>query len=117
SQVGKLWTATHILMGLRYSQPLVDQLLQGVMAMEESVTYQAILAKGQKEGALRESRKNLLMLGREQFGEPDAEVTAAVEAINDLQPLEQLMVGVLKASDWRELLGLSPRSRRRKPKP
>ena len=38
-QAGKLWTATNVLMGLRYAAELTQQLLQGVMNMKESVTY------------------------------------------------------------------------------
>ena len=37
-QAGVLWTATYVLMGLRYPQSLTRQVLQGVRAMRESVT-------------------------------------------------------------------------------
>jgi predicted transposase YdaD len=47
AQAGDVWTATYLLMGLRYEQALVNQLLEGVIAMEESVTYQALIAKGE----------------------------------------------------------------------
>src|SRR5438132_13996940 len=57
NKVSNLWGMTYILMGLRYEQALVNQLLEGVVAMEESVTYQAILARG----ALEEARKTLLL--------------------------------------------------------
>ena len=42
----KLWTATFLLMGLRYSDELASQLLEGVQNMKESTTYQAILREG-----------------------------------------------------------------------
>jgi predicted transposase YdaD len=119
AEVGKQWTATYVLMGLCYEQALVDRLLEGVVAMEDSVTYQAIIAKGEQRGALREARKTLLMLGREQFGAPTPEVTAAIEAINDLDRLEQLSIRVLHAGSWQELLDLPrrpPRRRKRAPK-
>ena len=74
--------------------------------MEESVTYQAILARG----ALEEARKTLLLLGRKQFGVPGAEVRAAVEGIADLERLEQLQVRLLKVRSWEELLGLPRRA-------
>jgi predicted transposase YdaD len=114
-----LWTATQVLMGLRYEEALVDQLLQGVIAMEESVTYQAIIAKGKAEGRdegrLQEAKRLLLLQGRELLGEPGAKVTAAVEAIGELERVEQLSLRVLKATSWQELLGLPPhRSRNRK---
>ena len=43
----KLWTATYLLMGLRYSKEVVSHLLAGVQYMRESTTYQAILSEGQ----------------------------------------------------------------------
>lgn len=95
-----LWTATYILMGLRYEQALVNHLLQGVVAMEESVTYQAIIEKGE----LRHAHRMLLLQGAKQFGPPSAEVRAAVEGIRDLDRLDQLCLRVLSAASWQELL-------------
>ena len=46
----KLWTATYLLMGLSYSEEVVAHLLEGVMNMQESTTYQAILREGRQEG-------------------------------------------------------------------
>src|SRR5262249_49937084 len=45
-QAPRLWAATYVLMGLKYEDSFIGQLLQGVERMEESTTYQAILAKG-----------------------------------------------------------------------
>ncbi len=45
-----LWTATYLLMGLRYSEEVALQLLEGVRTMQESTTYQAILREGRNEG-------------------------------------------------------------------
>jgi len=45
-----LWTATYVLMGLRYDLALAGELLKGVLAMEESVTYQEIIRKGEARG-------------------------------------------------------------------
>lgn len=44
------WSTAAILMGLRYANPLIEQLLEGVIAMEESTVYQAILRKGMQQG-------------------------------------------------------------------
>jgi predicted transposase YdaD len=64
------------------------------MAMEESVTYQEIvaegIAKGRAEGELRGARELLRTLGDRRFGAPSAEITAALEAIDDLNRLRQL---------------------------
>jgi predicted transposase YdaD len=46
-------------LGLRYEQALIDQLLQGVRAMEESVTYQAIFKKGNEKGFERGIEKGI----------------------------------------------------------
>jgi predicted transposase YdaD len=106
SAVGDLWTATSVLMGLRYKATLVRELLRGVENMEESVTYRAIKREGAKEGATGEARRVLLLLGREQFGQETPEVTQALEAITSVKRLEQLSVRLLKVGSWRELLEL-----------
>ncbi len=86
--------------------------------MEESVTYQAILAKGAQAGALAEAKKTLLLLGRERFGRVTARVKTAVEALHDLERLEQLELRVLRVASWDELLDMqSGRSGRRKASP
>jgi predicted transposase YdaD len=125
ARASKLWTATYVLLGLRYDQLRVDELLEGVIAMEESVTYQAIIAKGRDQGRaeglhqgeLQQARKMLLLQGQERFGAPAARVRAAVEGLSDLQRLEQLSVRLLHAASWEELLELPHRSRRPKRTP
>jgi predicted transposase YdaD len=110
----ELWTAAYVLMGLRYREELVSRVLQGVLEMEESVTYQAIIRKGQAEGQLREARKNLLLVGTKCLGDPSKAATAAVNAIADLNRLEQLIVAAVEAKSWEALLGLPPKRTRRK---
>lgn len=118
AEAGSLWTATYVLMGLRYEQALINQLLQEVIAMEESVTYQAIVAKGERQGALREARRTILLLGRERFGAAGTSVTSAIEAIDDLERLEQLSIRLLQAESWKELLPApQPTSRQAKQVP
>jgi hypothetical protein len=120
TQAAELWSAAFILMGLRYEQALIRKLLQGVVAMKESVTYQAIieegmaegLAKGLAEGKIEEARAILLLQGRSRFGEPSAETLAAIQAVTDVQKLEELSVRLLVVSSWQELLGLYGSRRR-----
>lgn len=100
----KLWAATYVLMGLRYDRPVIDNLLSGVMQMEESVTYQAILQRGAQQGAIAESRATILRQGRKKFGPPAAEVEAAVNAIADLPRLEALSDRLLDVATWDDLL-------------
>jgi predicted transposase YdaD len=116
----ELWSAAYILLGLRYEPALIHRLLQGVLTMEESSTYQAILQEGRTrgitqgkiEGQIEEARKILLLQGRNRFGEASPEAEAAVQALTDVQKLEELIVRVLETSSWQELLGLHGPSRR-----
>ncbi len=87
-------------MGLTYSDELIDRLLEGVQSMKESVTYQKIL----REGRAEEARRILRRLGGKRFGKPDAHIEAALDAIADLERLEQLSDRVLEVTAWEELL-------------
>jgi predicted transposase YdaD len=118
-RLGRWWTAVYVLMGMRYDEALIGQLLQGVLGMKESVTYQAIvregLVQGLAQGELNEARKLLLRLGQSHFqtaAPPD--VQSRVEAMQDLDQLEQLILRVTNLRSWDELLPASPRPRRRK---
>jgi predicted transposase YdaD len=105
----QVWSATFILMGLRWPRELTEQLLQGVRSMKESVTYQAILEEGRDEGrdegALAEAKKLLRMQGVGCFGPFDAQTAAALDRINDLPRLEELLVRLPHVGSWQELLG------------
>jgi predicted transposase YdaD len=116
----ELWAATFILMGLRYSETVAQQLLRGVVSMEESVTYQAILREGREkgiqegrqEGAVAQARKLLLRLGQDSLGPPDKRKRAVIESLNDPLQLEDLCLRLRDVSSWRELL--EPLTSRRK---
>jgi len=90
--------------------------------MKESVTYQAILKEGRSigvaKGKAEEARKLLLLLGREQFGEPSARIVALLDAMTDLGRLKALAIRLLHVKTWEELLGVNgttrhPRRRRK----
>jgi predicted transposase YdaD len=104
-----VWGAAYILLGLRRSPALAAQLFRGVMSMKESSTYQAILEEGREEGrgqgALAEAKKVLRLWGDDAFGVPDARTAAAIERINDLAQVEDLLRRVRSAPSWQELLG------------
>jgi predicted transposase YdaD len=114
-----VWSATYILLGLRYWRELARHPLRGVSSMKESVTYQAILEGGEEKGvlkgALAEARKIVLRLGGKRFGPPNAQATAALERIADIGRLEELSERLLSAGSWQELLGL-PAPRRPQPR-
>jgi len=72
--------------------------------MKESVTYQKILREGRTEGRAEEAKRILKRLGSRRFGKPDAHIEAALDAIADLERLEQLSDRVLEVTGWEELL-------------
>jgi predicted transposase YdaD len=125
-EAADLWSAMYILMGLRYERALIQQLVQGVRGMKESVTYQAILeegeakgrAKGLVQGKAEEARRMLVLFAREKLGQPSAKVKTALDAVADVSHLEELAQQVSHVTTWEELLGVpAPRRRsaRRKP--
>jgi predicted transposase YdaD len=104
-QADVVWAAAYILLGLRYSAALAEQVFRGVVSMEESSTYQAILEKGEARGAIREAKKVLRLQGDAAFGPPDTRTAATIERLADLERLEELLKRVRTAENWRDLLG------------
>src|SRR5262249_25086721 len=119
SQEAVLWAETFVLMGLRFNEALAMEILKGVRAMKESVTYQAIIREGREEGLVegrvegevKEAQRILLLLGSNEFGPPDKGTEAALNAIADRDRLEALIQQVGKAKSWREILGKGPARR------
>jgi hypothetical protein len=110
-----LWTATVILMGLRYPREQVGEMIEevatmvlGIRGIEDSWVYQDILAKGRAEGEAKghaeEAREALLRLGRRNLGPPGEEVEARIADLGDLDRLHELLDRILDASNWDELL-------------
>lgn len=137
SEAKDLWVATFVLLGLQYSEDFLSHLLQGVSAMEESVTYQAIVAKGLAKGlaegqakglaegqaqglaeGLQIARAVLLRIGEKRLGAPNAAVRATVAGVTDQERLTALADRLFDVSSWEELLGEPspepPRRRRKK---
>jgi hypothetical protein len=104
AEAAELWVAAFLLMGLIYPQDFTKPLFQGIRAMKESSSYQAILDEGRAEGETREAIKLLKKLGTRRFGPPDHSVLAAIEAITDLERFEFLLERLLEVSTWEELL-------------
>ncbi len=121
-----VWGAAYILLGLRFGPALSAELFRGVVSMKESSTYQAILQEGRAEGraegltlgAVAEARKVLRFQGDDLFGAPDAATAAAIERLDNLERLEELLRRLRTATSWRDLLGdLAPGPRKGKRKP
>jgi len=66
----------------------------------ESDTYLAIL----EEGAIREMRKLIFLLGQERFGPPSDNVVKTVQSFENLERLERLFPAHPEVSGWRDLL-------------
>jgi predicted transposase YdaD len=104
----ELWTATRLMMGLRWSPEFVGQLLRGVQGMQESSTYQEIVQEGYGKGCTAEARRMIVRSGSRVLGAPDAVTLRALEAITDPNKLEEANDRLVdgKAVSWAELLGL-----------
>jgi hypothetical protein len=91
----KLLTSAFVLAGMRVKRETLIQLFQGVRAME-STAWDVSMADG--------ARKILLRMGRKRFGPPPPQVEAALQAIIDIDRLEQLSERLLDVTSWQELL-------------
>jgi hypothetical protein len=96
----RLLTAAWVLSGLRLGRDQVRAIFQGVRAVRESDSYQAILDEGRAEGAQR----MLLRQARKKLGEPDEATRAALGQITDLDRLERLIDRLSEVSTWHDLL-------------
>src|SRR5262249_12255596 len=83
-EAGEIWTATYVLMGLRYTAEETESLMRGVQTMSESVTVQAILQRGREQGKLQEAVALLMKLGRKKLGAPEQKVINLIDGISDL---------------------------------
>ncbi len=99
-EAATLWSSTLVLMGLRYNRDTAARLLQGVMAMRESDTYQAIL----EEGGLNEARKLLVRLGTKRLGPLTPADTHTIASISSPEALEALIERVFAVETWEEVL-------------
>ncbi len=119
-QARELWTSAFVLMGLEYTPALSEQLLKGVLGMEESSTYQYILARGEAlgiargvvegkaqgvvEGKAQEARAMLVLIGAQRLGTPQPQMQSKIENITSSDRLEQLAGRLLQVETWEELL-------------
>jgi hypothetical protein len=101
-EAGSLWTAVGILMGLRYHAELIELLLEGVHGMTDSTFFQHIVAKGR----LEEARRMVLRIGGERFGPPPQRAETTINALTNLEKIEDLGVRLLHVASWDELLAV-----------
>lgn len=106
ADVKELWTAAFVMMGLRYDRAFNQKLLQGVMQMRESVTYQAIVEEGFDKGSLVEARKIIRRVGERRFGAALPAVVAALDSVGSLERLERMVDRLWEVETWEELLAI-----------
>jgi hypothetical protein len=99
-QANETLTSSYILSGLRVNRETGLRLFEGVRAVRESTTYQAIL----DEGRIDELHETVLVLGRERFGAADEVTQAAIISVTDLDRLRRMRVRLLRVNSWQELL-------------
>ena len=106
--VRAFWSTTLILLGLNYPAEFARVLLAGVTNMQESSTYQSILAEGLEQGLEKGraegERQLLIVVGRKRLGEPDAASLAALNAITSIETFEALASRLLEVESWQDLL-------------
>ncbi len=71
---------------------------------EDSSMVQEVMKRGERMGAIAESRKQLSWFGQAKLGPPDASTIAAIDAIDDLDRLHSLSKRLLTVNSWDELL-------------
>lgn len=109
-EAAELWTATYVLVGLKYDRAFARVLLRGVREiMKESTTYQEIVEEGFEQGKVQgraEMRQDdLILMGTRRFGtEPDDSTVAAIRRTNDLEQLELMLLRVFEVEGWKDLL-------------
>lgn len=68
---------------------MLPHLWKAILTMKESVTWQAIFQEGYAQGRILAARRILLLLGRNRFGEPHPDVLATINALADIEKLEE----------------------------
>jgi predicted transposase YdaD len=101
------WTGTFFMMGLRYPESVIRQLVPGVREMRESVTYQLVLDEGRAEGRVEEAKRIMALQGRTRFGPPNARTQEIIDELSDLEEIERLAQRLVVVSSWDELFDQS----------
>ena len=115
-QAETLMTASYLLAGLRFSDTIVASLFKGVLNMEESSTYQAIiergmtrgiergLAQGREEGRVDEARRMLRAAGEGRLGVPSASAQERLNSLASADAFEALGRRLFAVETWDALL-------------
>ncbi len=112
SEANELKSAVGVLLGLRVSREIAKVLLERVLHMEESTTYQLIIERGIEKGIeqgeslgrLKGARDMLLSLGRERLGAPSKKVQQTLAKVNDLERLQRMIGKLFDAESWQDVV-------------
>jgi hypothetical protein len=119
----ELWATTADLLGLRFDDPLLDELMKemnDMIDLSHSKSYQRRMAQADAEGlakgmaraeakAMAEVlRKIILRLATKKFGKPGTKALRDLKAISDETRLTALSDRILDVDSWKDLL--SPKS-------
>jgi hypothetical protein len=107
-EAARLMNSTFLLAGLRFTEETIASLFFGTRNMslldskilKDSSSYRLLERMIRTEHA----REILQTLGTQRFGSPSENAKARLAAINELDRLDALTVGVLTAQSWDELL-------------
>ena len=121
SQAQTLWTATYLLMGLKYpenldrARPRRSPEHDRIGDVPEDPQRRACRGtrrgacrrsrQGRAEGRAEEARRLLKRQASRRFGKPSPEFDALIDAIGDIERLERMTDRVLDVSSWQELIG------------
>ncbi len=101
--------ASYVLGGLLYDLDTLKYFYRRLpmLNLEDSVTYQDLIAQGMEKGIVRGRvealRGQLLRQGTKKFGRPDAATAARVAAITAPAEFERLSDRLLDVTTWPEL--------------
>ena len=87
-------------------------ILERVLHMEESTTYQLIIERGIEKGIkqgeslgrLTGVRDTLIALGSERLGAPSKKVQQTLAKVNDLERLQRMIGRLFDAEAWQDVI-------------
>jgi predicted transposase YdaD len=99
---GRIWKATAVLMGLRYSAALIAQVARRLSEMNDSTFYQF----AEEFAGAKVRQADLLRLGGKKFGAASTATESALRAIEDRERLARMLDRLVdgSAADWDDLL-------------
>ena len=116
SEANELKSAVGVLLGLRVPREVAKVILERVLHMEESTTYQLIiekgiergiekgLAQGESLGRVKGAREMLLSLGGDRLGAPSKKIQQTLAKVTDVERLQRMIGKLFDAESWPDVL-------------